>query len=143
LADAISNDLSGHEARALLREFVPAALSRFPAAPQNMLVFLGCTHYGYQSGVIEAELSRHVARVKLLNPNPAAADAIVARIPGLAGSGALRVRFLTRYAIPDKPLKSLPVYLGRAAPATLRALRQFERDPDLCGSLSHLGRTFT
>jgi glutamate racemase len=143
LADAISNDFSGKEARALLQEFIPEALSRFSSTPERLLVFLGCTHYGYQSGVIEAELKKHAAAVRVLNPNPGAADAIVGRIPGLAGKCQLRVRFLTRYAIPEKPLRSLPVYLGRAAPATLRALLEYELDPALCGSLDHLERSFT
>lgn len=142
LADAISNDLTGREARELLQTFIPAALQRLEGAPDDILVLLGCTHYGYQAGLIESEFRKRIPGARVLNPNPAAADAIVARISGLPGQARLSVRFISRYDIPAKPLGSLPVYLGRAAPATLRALRQFEHDPDLCGSLGHLGGRF-
>lgn len=133
LADAISNDASGRQARALLENFVPAALERFERPPSRLAVFLGCTHYGYQAGLFEELLRARAPRFSLLNPNQAASGVIREWIGSPAGRGSLSVRFISRYAIPARPIASLSAYLDDAAPATLDALRDFEQVPDLYG----------
>ena len=138
LPDAIANDHSGEECRALLREFVPQALDQFEQAPEQVTAVLGCTHYAYQEPVFASELRRYVADVQMVNPNPLAADAIASRIIGQGDGGRLTVRFLTRYTIPDLPMRSLPLYLGQSAPRTVTALLNFEQDVDLCGSLEQI-----
>jgi len=114
---------------------VPEALAQFAAPPRRVAAFLGCTHYGYQAALFEQELKRSVAEVRILDPNRRAGrmivDAIEQRAGGRAGSaraGAPTVRFVTRYAVPAAPLKSLPQYLGEQAPATVAALRNFEHE---------------
>lgn len=131
LPDAISNDFTGGQAEALLGEFVPAALAQFSRPPERVLAFLGCTHYGYQAGVFERQLSARVAQVQLLNPNRAAAGTILRYLPAATADAGLLVRFITPYPIPEKPQQSLPHYLGEQAPATVAALRDFEHDPGL------------
>ena len=135
LPDAISNDASGALADGLLADYVPAALARFERKPQQVLAFLGCTHYGYQAGVFERRLRAGVDDVRVINPNLAAAAAITAWIDNNAaarrGSGRHRFRVVSRYAIPAKPLRSLPLYLGEDAPDTLAALRNFTHQPSL------------
>jgi glutamate racemase len=135
LPDAISNDASGALADGLLADYVPAALARFERTPKQVLAFLGCTHYGYQAGVFERHLRASVEKVRVINPNLAAAAAILAWIEesGAAqgGSGRHRFRVVSRYAIPSKPLRSLPLYLGQDAPDTLAALRNFTHRPSL------------
>lgn len=135
LPDAISNDSTGGQAEALLGEFVPAALAQFSRPPERVLAFLGCTHYGYQAGVFERHLRAGVDDVRVINPNLAAAAAITAWIDNNAaarrGSGRHRFRVVSRYAIPSKPLRSLPLYLGEDAPDTLAALRNFTHQPSL------------
>lgn len=136
LPDAISNDSTGGQAEALLGEFVPAALAQFSRPPERVLAFLGCTHYGYQAGVFERQLSARVARQRLLNPNQAAAESMLPHLPAATADAGPLVRFITPYPIPEKPLQSLPYYLGEHAPATVAALRDFEHDPGLYATIS-------
>ena len=131
LPDAISNDFSGVQARELLGRFVPEALSGFASTPARVQAFLGCTHYGYQAAVFAELLRESVENVHILNPNRAAATDILERIDREDGRGEVRYRFITPYAVPDKPLRSLSHYLGDKAPATVNALQGFELDTKL------------
>ena len=131
LPDAISNDFSGAQARKLLGRFVPEALSGFASTPAHVQAFLGCTHYGYQAAVFAELLQQSVEDVHILNPNRAAAADILERIDSGGGRGDVRYRFITPYAVPDKPLRSLSHYLGDKAPATVSALQDFELDSKL------------
>lgn len=131
LPDAISNDFSGGQAESLLRAYVPEALARFASRPERVLAFLGCTHYGYQAGVFERLLKQQVGRACVLNPNRAAAGTILEAIPPADRDGKPAIRFVTPYPIPERPLHSLPHYLGERAPDTVAALLGFEHDPGL------------
>jgi len=135
LPDAISNDGSGLLASELLERFVPAALEQFDSAPQNVVAYLGCTHYGYQAARFKSALLAVVPRVRVLNPNLSAVDTILSRLKTKPGHGGLAVEFVTRYAIPDVVISSLSDYIGERAPATLSALRDYTHLPGLCGEL--------
>jgi glutamate racemase len=135
LPDAISNDGSGHQAQELLKAFVPAALKQFKYKPQNVLAFLGCTHYGYQAIRFEEALRARVPKARVLNPNHGAADRIISRMKSKPGKGGLKVRFISRYVIPEVVVDSLSGYIGEKAPATLSSLKNFEHLPELCGEL--------
>jgi len=135
LPDAISNDLTGGQAAALLADYVPTAIRAFEALPPRLLAFLGCTHYGYHADRFETALRAALpvggeTTVQVLNPNPHAARYIVSRIGSPPGGGRLGIRFVTRYAVPEKPLASLPRYLGDRAPLTVSALLNYEHRPD-------------
>lgn len=133
LPDAISNDASGGQARALLSRFVPEALEQFESTPARVRAFLGCTHYGYQAELFTELLRASVKDVQMLNPNRAAAADVLRQIPSGQRRGVTRYRFISPYAIPDKPLRSLSYYLGERAPETLAALKGFELDRALYG----------
>lgn len=135
LPDAISNDFTGAQAETLLSEFIPAALAQFTRRPDRVIAFLGCTHYGYQAGVFERLLSQQVARSHVLNPNQAAAGSILERLPPGNSACVPEIRFITPYPIPEKPLRSLPHYLGERAPGTVAALLGHEHDPSLYAPL--------
>jgi glutamate racemase len=135
LPDAISNDGSGQLAASLLRKFVPAALGQFDRTPENVMTFLGCTHYGYQVAQFEKALQPLVPGLRIMNPNEGAADTILSSLNTEPGQGSLKVEFITRYAIPDVAIKSLSGYIGEMAPATLSALKKFTLVPELCGKL--------
>ena len=135
LPDAISNDGSGLLAGKLLRKFVPAALEQFNSTPQNVVAFLGCTHYGYQAAQFKSTLQALVPRVRILNPNQGAVDTILSSLKTEPGHGKLTVEFITRYVIPDVAINSLSAYIGDRAPATLSALKNFTLLPGLCGEL--------
>ncbi|MCP4046547.1 MAG: hypothetical protein GY732_11215 [Gammaproteobacteria bacterium] len=135
LPDAISNDSSGQLAASLLRKFVPAALEQFDRTPENVMAFLGCTHYGYQATQFERALCPLVPRLRIMNPNEWAADTILSSMNTTPGKGDLKVEFITRYVIPDVAIKSLSGYIGEKAPLTLSALQKFTLLPELCGKL--------
>jgi glutamate racemase len=135
LPDAISNDGSGLLASELLGRFVPAALEQFDSIPQNVVAYLGCTHYGYQADRFKSALQAFVPEVRVLNPNKGAVDTILSRLKTEPGDGSFSVSFVTRYVIPDVVIKSLSVYIGERAPDTLLALKTFTHLPGLCGEL--------
>lgn len=135
LPDAISNDDSGRLAANLLNEYVPAALGKLNGTPENVLAFLGCTHYGYQAIEFERALQSLVSNARVMNPNHAAANTILRSLKAQPGQGSLKVEFITRYAIPAVVIKSLSVYIGKNAPATLAALKAYILLPELCGEL--------
>lgn len=131
LPDAISNDHSGGQARALLERFVPEALAQFQSLPGRLVAFLGCTHYGYQAAVFETLLRERITEAAVLNPNPAAAEDIVSWLDRPPGDGRLGVSVVSPYRIPEKPMASLTRYLGESAPDTVTALHQSRCDPGL------------
>ncbi len=135
LPDAISNDGSGQLTASLLRNFVPAALKQFDRTPENVMAFLGCTHYGYQAAQFEKALQPLIPRLRIMNPNEGAADTILSSLNTEPGQGGLKVEFITRYTIPNVAIKSLSGYIGKKAPATLSALKNFTLIPELCGKL--------
>lgn len=135
LPDAISNDGSGLLAGKLLSTFVPAALEQFDQVPQNLVAFLGCTHYGYQAGQFESALRAHVPGARVLNPNRGCIDTILSSFDTEPGDGRLTIEFIARYVIPEIVIKSLSAYIGIKAPATLSALKSFTHLPELCGDL--------
>jgi len=135
LPDAISNDGSGLLARDLLNTFVPAAMEQFDHAPQNLVGFLGCTHYGYQADRFESALQRPVPGARVLNPNRGSVDTILSSFNTEPGNGELQIEFIARYVIPKVVIKSLSVYITDQAPGTLAALKNFTHFPGLCGDL--------
>ena len=136
LPDAISNDGSGLLARGLLMQFVPAALKQFDSPPQSVVAFLGCTHYGYQADLFNKTLQAYVPGVSVLNPNRGAADTILSSLKTGPGDGGVTVRFITRYVIPEAAVNSIAGYIGKQAPTTLSALKNFTQLPGLCGELT-------
>jgi glutamate racemase len=135
LPDAISNDGSGLRAGKLLKTFVPEALAQFDQVPQNLTAFLGCTHYGYQAGLFESALHALVPDARVINPNQGSVDTILSSFDTEPGDGRLTIEFITRYVIPEVVIKSLSVYIGKQAPATFSALKNFTHLPELCGDL--------
>lgn len=140
LPDAISNDGTGQLAMTLLKEYIPAALDQFETSPKKVVAFLGCTHYGYQAGLFKKGLRPYVDEVQVLNPNPGAADTILSSFDSRPGQGALEIKFITRYAIPKKPIESLTSYIGDDAPATISALQNFVHIPELWSLSSNVLR---
>jgi glutamate racemase len=138
LPDAISNDGSGILAGELLKGFVPAALGQFESTPQNVVAFLGCTHYGYQACQFERALQALVPMARILNPNQGAADTILSRLNPESGNGSFKVEFVARYVIPEVVINSLSSYIGERVPTSLSALKNFTHLPELCGDLPKL-----
>lgn len=133
LPDAISNDASGQLARQLLEAFIPDAVHQAQHAPETVLAFLGCTHYGYQAVQFRRILGPLVTELRVLNPNQAAVDTILSMLNTTPGKGGLKIEFITRYKIPGVVIQSMSEYIGEIAPMTLSALENFTLLPGLCG----------
>ena len=133
LPDAISNDGSGLLAGKLLNTFVPGALEQFDQVPKKLTAFLGCTHYGYQADQFENALRALVPYARVISPNQGSVDTILSSFDTEPGNGRLTIEFITRYDIPKVAIKSLSVYIGKQAPATFSALKNFTLLPELCG----------
>ena len=130
LAHAISNDHSGAQARSLLETYIPQALSKLPLGIKDCQVFLGCTHYGYQSGLFQDIIKSAGYAVQVLNPNQSMARQL--RESLVRGNAAdLRIRFISRYRIPQAEIAAMEYYLKDDAPKTLTALRNQEVIPEL------------
>lgn len=126
LAHSISNDASGNACRVLLKKYVEEALEQFEHLPKSLLAFLGCTHYGYQAEIFQELLEGHGVATKILNPN----DLLVAQLLSELTTkqhqlqDALKIKFISRYQIPQAEIDSMEYYLSDSAPLTLAALRQ-------------------
>ena len=133
LAHAISNDASGQACKTLLRGYVDEALQRFEQKPRDVFAFLGCTHYGYQTEVFKTLLDDQGCNCKILNPNDLLVEQLIPKnqqdhavdeIP-------LRIKFVSRYTIPQVEIDSMGAYLKDTAPLTLSALHNQIVVPEL------------
>lgn len=133
LAHAISVDASGEMCHRLLSGYVDQALQRLPRIPDKALVFLGCTHYGYQAEVFRALIKDQGSSATLLNPNDRLVDQLITQFEGVTplSTSPLEVRLLSRYPIPAAEIDSMRSYLKGSAPLTLSALQNHQVVPDL------------
>ncbi len=69
LADTISEDLGGSEARAKIDLYVGEAVRKTFALTTRHLTYLACTHYGYRKDFFAAAFEDHGIPTQILNPN--------------------------------------------------------------------------
>ncbi|NQV41266.1 MAG: aspartate/glutamate racemase family protein [Candidatus Marinimicrobia bacterium] len=133
LAHAISNDASGEACGKLLDGYVEEALQRFEVKPENVFAFLGCTHYGYQAERFKILLKGRGVSSRILNPNDLLVEQLVSngQMRQSSENAPLRIKFVSRYEIPQAEIESMESYLKDAAPSTLAALRNQIVVPDL------------
>lgn len=133
LAHSISNDASGEACRELLVGYVDEALKGFNAVPKQAFAFLGCTHYGYQADIFKDLLEARGVKTKILNPNDLLVKQLITdrRDEVVNNQGALNVRFISRYEIPQAEIIAMEHYLKDSAPQTLQALSDQTVVPDL------------
>ncbi len=133
LAHAISNDASGKACRDLLEGYVNQALQRFDSKPEKIFAFLGCTHYGYQAESFKTLLQEKGCSSKILNPNDLLVEQLVlnGQMSHPSENTPLRIKFVSRYAIPQTEIESMESYLKDTAPLTLAALHNQVVVPDL------------
>lgn len=133
LAHAISNDASGQACRILLNGYMDEALQRFDVKPEKVLAFLGCTHYGYQAESFKTLLGDRGCSNRILNPNDLLVEQLVmdGQTTKPSENTPLRIKFVSRYAIPRAEIESMEKYLKDTAPLTLAALHNQVVVPDL------------
>ena len=133
LAHAISNAASGAACQKLLEVYVQEALDQFDQRPQALFAFLGCTHYGYQAQIFQDTMEEQGIRTQVLNPNDLLVQQLLASLTDLPQDSeeALKIRFISRYAVPQVEIDSMEQYLSDSAPLTLSALYNQEVISDL------------
>ncbi|MCF7808677.1 MAG: aspartate/glutamate racemase family protein [Candidatus Marinimicrobia bacterium] len=133
LASAITSDASGAACHALLNEYARVALDNFDERPGTVASLLACTHYGYQSNIFSQVLRDQGVKSITLDPNALMVEQLIAGLNDfrLTGSDALRVRFISRFPIPEVEIDSVQTYLNDRAPLTLAALENHEIQPNL------------
>jgi glutamate racemase len=133
LAHAISNDASGEGCRNLLSGYVDEALQRFDDKPENVTVFLGCTHYGYQTEIFKTLLGERGCASRILTPTELRVEQLVSsnQMTHSADDEPLNIKFVSRYAIPQAEIESMESYLKDSAPQTLAALHNQIVEPNL------------
>ena len=132
LADTISEDREGTKTGQEIRKWVATAIEKMDSHDRGapVVAALACTHYGYRKDVFASAFTEAGVRAKVVNPNERAVDDVFPH----ATSGEHRdtkVRFVTRYAIPETTIEALTFFLDPISPSTVAALRNFEHVPDL------------
>ncbi len=133
LANAISNDPSGAACRRLLKIYVKDALGQFQGSVESVSAFLGCTHYGYQAQIFCEELAAQGVEAKALIPNDLLVDQLLESdaLNNIDSADELKIRFISRYPIPQTQIEAMDHYLSNSAPLTMAALHKQEVIPDL------------
>lgn len=133
LAHAISNDFTGATSRKLLEDYISEAIGQLTPGLHSVFAFLGCTHYGYQAQLFKEMLIERGFQTTILNPN----DRLVSQLTsGVAEHCQIaehqpRIRFISRYEVPQVEIDSMLYYLKESAPLTLAALHNQIVVPDL------------
>ncbi|MCF6237249.1 MAG: hypothetical protein L3J79_00280 [Candidatus Marinimicrobia bacterium] len=137
LAHAISNDSSGADCKQLLNTYMTEALEQIGYQPDSVYVFLGCTHYGYQSQVFHECFNERGIEARILNPNELLVQQLLQDFLSQDSDPVreLGIRFISRYHIPQVEVNSIQDYLQSAAPLTMAALLDHEVVPDLFESI--------
>jgi len=135
LADTISEDRRGSQARAGIKKYVCSAIERLEVPATSCLTFLACTHYGYRKGYFSVAFEEAGMQTEILNPNEFVVDDLFGSAGGnILGAGEENdtdVEFVTRYRIPETALETITFFLGDISPRTVHAFQDFTHAPDL------------
>ncbi|MCA1809723.1 MAG: aspartate/glutamate racemase family protein [Kiritimatiellia bacterium] len=130
LASLIENDPHGRAVRESINVWLGQAFRHLPAGGSPVSLALCCTHYGYSAALFQAGLARLAEGGRLLNPNQAMAQGLLAGLPeGVSSIDTLRV--VSRIAWQPRQIAAIGSLLGAVSPLTARALEQYRHDPDL------------
>jgi glutamate racemase len=135
LADTISEDLPGRNARAKIGTYVGEAIRKSSDPTARHLTYLACTHYGYRKAFFAAAFEDHGISTQILNPN----EIVVGDLFGSAENSDIiggrespvEVEFVAHYRIPETALETISFFLRDIAPKTIRAFKNFTYLPDL------------
>lgn len=133
LVEYIEADNKGEETGMLIFAYVDEALQKTGIRTDPLIVSLNCTHYGYSLDLWrEAFGSLGVEPVAFLNPNPMINDFLYRpQHQGRFKNTDISVRVVSMVEIEKKKRESIGTFLQPISPQTARALRDYEKDPDL------------
>lgn len=138
LANEISNDPEGSKVNKSIQHWVKKALLQLPEKTSDQLiVFLGCTHYGYRENLFHhAFVQEGYSNITLLNPNHAAAEKLKKSVMNVEQSypsvkNNFSIEFVTPYEIPQQEKITLNKLLNPISPETSKAFRNARILPEL------------
>jgi len=133
LANTISNDIAGEKIYHLIDKYLSLALDKTPKSIENIIVYLGCTHYGYRKNLFEKYLLERNVKFSIVNPNEYFSGII---IPLDGNSNKYKpvvptVEFITHYPIPNQEINTISKYLKDISSETVLALQNYNFVDDL------------
>jgi len=135
LADTISEDLGGEQVREKIETYVSQATQSIKDNEMTLLVYLGCTHYGYRKSTFMEVFQKRGYHVKIINPNEGAVADIMGHPSAVCGSeqdeDSVSIEVVSRYRIPERTQKTLAFYLESMSPETVKAINHFTYTPGL------------
>lgn len=135
LADTISEDFPGLNAREKINKFVDLAIEKTKAKETEILAYLACTHYGYRRDYFSGSFRKRGLKSRILNPNECVIEDLFSKYTlDLSNSEYkpdVNVEFISRYQIPETALETIGFFLDGVSPETVRAFKNFTHDPRL------------
>lgn len=128
LANTISNDPGGDKVYKLIEKYLPNALKYIDKTNDKVLIYLGCTHYGYRTELFEKYLDKKGFDFEIINPNIEFSKLIISYILVNKSSGNManpKVSFITHYPIPQNELNTLSNYLYHISKETVQAFQNY------------------
>ncbi|MGK5091642.1 hypothetical protein WDW89_06435 [Deltaproteobacteria bacterium TL4] len=140
LATMISNDLSGVKVYECILAHVQNALQRVPLSKNcQLLILLGCTHYGYRADLFKKACSElGYPHTTLINPNQYAAKKLTQSLDTeyrlSTTQSEISVEFISPYRLPQTEVDTISSLLSPQAPETVKALQHYTLKPELYDS---------
>jgi glutamate racemase len=134
LANTISNDITGEKIYDLIDKYLTLAIKQLPDIFDYLIIYLGCTHYGYRQELFEMCLKRKGVKYMIINPNKHFFDNIIKKT---ITSGEKfkqvnsKVEFITHYPIPIREINTISKYINNISPETVHALQNYTVAEDL------------
>jgi glutamate racemase len=134
LANTISNDSEGGKIYLLIEKYLSLALKKIPDKCKNVIVYLGCTHYGYRQDLFTKFLLNKGVEFIIINPNNYFFNRIfkkTVRSNVKFDSITPIIEFVTHYPIPNQEINTISKYLSIVSPDTAQALQNYSVAEDL------------
>lgn len=135
LADTISEDREGLDAKRKIETYVKESIHRGGRKNDPYLAYLACTHYGYRKEYFVRAFRAKNIEITVLNPNEIVVETLFSEIEQNIAKGAektdVSVEFVSRYAIPETALETIAFFLADISPRTVEAFQGYTHTPDL------------
>ena len=134
LANTISNDPDGSKVYQLIDSYLNEALKSVNTDDETVLLYLGCTHYGYRTELFKRYLDKYEISYKIINPNIIYSNTIISDMQVAKRDGTRakpQVRFITHYPIPKNEVNTITRYLNDISSETVNAIQNFIVEDDL------------
>lgn len=133
LANTISNDETGEQVYKLIDKYLSKALSKMHDSIEKILVYLGCTHFGYRKDLFEKYLKEKGIRYFIINPNESFFKRIIPKESNSSKYDVTEpsVGFISHYPIPNQEIQTIANFLKDISPETVFALQNYTVDDEL------------